>query len=279
MNHDDEKVTKFLALDKCLPNRRFLQLIDIEAETKEPLQLEYDLEWLTILKSTNHLLSVKYSNNFMPGPNGKERYEFTPSEEELEETEKTFKDGLKIPENFSAIVEAYNPDNSLDRYQTQPKAMINPQTTQFCDLLGIDDPLVLAMSQSGVELNYSAGSILDISGTSEANSTFNSSILSDGDFSSPLKRKSLSLPEPVKEEGDSEAQSNYQSPLKRKSMTLPDPVNDTVSEADTSQDPSRDPNPDVVILEEIVHSPELKDSPPAAKFKRRNANIYQSSDE
>lgn len=245
VTHDDEKTTKFLALDKCLPNRRFLQLLDIETESTDSLKIEYDLEWLAILNSTNHLLSVKHSNNFLPGPNGKERFEFTPEEEELEGVKKKFKDGLKIPENFVAIVDAYNPDNSFDRSQEQPKSMINPQTTQFCEILGIDDPLVLAMSQSGLELNYS-DSNLDVSGTSEANTTFNNSLLSDGDFCSPLKRKSLSLPDPVSAE-----------PLSEKD----------------------DPVPDVVILEEIIHTPESKDSPPAPKFKRRNADIYQNTDE
>lgn len=246
VNHDDEKTTKFLALDKCLPNRRFLQLLDIETDNTDALKMEYDLEWLTILKSTNHLLSVKHSNNFMPGPNGQERFEFIPSQEELEETKKKFKDGLKIPENFSATVEPFNPDNSFDQSQEQPKAIINPQTSQFCKLLGIDDPLVLAMSQSGLELNYS-DSNLDVSGTSEANTTFNTSIASDTDFCSPLKRKSLSLPEPVCEE--------------------------------TEGDEKADTTPDVVILEEIIHTPEYKDSPPAPKFKRRNADIYQNTDE
>lgn len=183
----------------------------------------------------------------MPGPNGKERFGFKPSKEELEETKQKFKDGIKIPQNFTATVEPYNSDNSLDRSQEQPKSMINPQTSQFCEVLGIDDPLVLAMSQSGLELNYS-DSNLDVSGTSEANTTFNNSVVSDGDFCSPLKRKSLSLPDPVCEEVSNEDEKN-------------------------------DSNPDVVILEEIIHTPECKDSPPAPKFKRRNADLYQSTDE
>lgn len=176
-----------------MPNRQFLQLLDIETEKTDSLTIEYDLEWLVNdIELNNQFLSVKHSNNFMPGPNGKERFEFTPSKEEIEETKKKFKDGLKIPENFTAIVEAFNPNNFFDRSQEHPKAMINPQTTQFCDILGIDLPLILAMSQSGVELNYS-DSNLDVSVTSDANTTYtssNNSLLSDGDFSTPLKRKS-----------------------------------------------------------------------------------------
>jgi len=65
-------VTKFLALDKILPRREFLQVIefpDVEKWTEEP-KFYYDPEWLAILKSTNHLISVKPNTCYMPGPSG-----------------------------------------------------------------------------------------------------------------------------------------------------------------------------------------------------------------
>lgn len=71
--HTDTQITKFLALDKCLPKRRFLQLIDIPHDESKKIELNYDLEWLTILFLTNHLLNVKNTLTFMPGPNGSER--------------------------------------------------------------------------------------------------------------------------------------------------------------------------------------------------------------
>ncbi|KAI9221202.1 lariat debranching enzyme, C-terminal domain-containing protein [Blastocladiella britannica] len=43
--------TRFLALDKVIPGRRFLQILDLPDHTAGPL--EYDLDWLAIVKATH----------------------------------------------------------------------------------------------------------------------------------------------------------------------------------------------------------------------------------
>lgn len=73
VKHEEDKETKFLALDKCLPKRRHLQILDIPSEYDGDKQLKYDEEWLAILKNTNHLLSVKNVECHMPGPGGNEK--------------------------------------------------------------------------------------------------------------------------------------------------------------------------------------------------------------
>lgn len=199
---DTDQATKFLALDKCLPKRRFLQLLDIDTPACRPVQLSYDLEWLAILINTKHLISVKQSPNYMPGPGSPYRWIFTPTEEEKSAVLLRL-DSLTIPINFTRTAEPYNPAAAAsNRHTTQPQAQLNPQSTSFCDLLDIDDPLSLVMVMSGRPLNHSTYN-------DTLSSTFNDSALSvtqsDSSFNTtseitPLKRPVRSefiLPVPV----------------------------------------------------------------------------------
>ncbi|XP_015911044.1 uncharacterized protein [Parasteatoda tepidariorum] len=161
--HDDEKgaFTKFLALDKCLPRRRFLQVLDIGKAVDFP-QIEYDPEWLCILRSTNHLLNVSRRSSFMPGAGGTERWDFTPNDEELDSIKGILNDDLKVPCNFVVTAPTFlaggsSPTSSL------MKKYLNPQTQTFCKLFNLTDPQQAVSSPdsftisdfSGTEFNSS----------------------------------------------------------------------------------------------------------------------------
>ncbi|PNF18198.1 hypothetical protein B7P43_G18048 [Cryptotermes secundus] len=148
-------MTKFLALDKCLPRRKFLQIVDIPHDPSKSIELEYDLEWLTILHFTNHLLGVKRTNQYMPGPGLDGRWNFVPTKEELDFVWQRFDGNFLVPQNFTQTVVAFDSssqndssNNSRNSCRKQPPAQINSQTTAFCDRLGIDDPMALLLNSS-----------------------------------------------------------------------------------------------------------------------------------
>ncbi|XP_071575750.1 uncharacterized protein [Temnothorax nylanderi] len=136
------RVTKFLALDKCLPKRKFLQVLEVGSQEDGPIQLNYDLEWLTILYLTNHLLSVKSSIHYMPGQYGAGRWTYTPTAKEKQTVYEKFASNLQIPLNFTRTVKPYDPCDTNTQIE-RPRLLINDQTTRFCEMLGIDDPSTL----------------------------------------------------------------------------------------------------------------------------------------
>ncbi|XP_063591442.1 lariat debranching enzyme A-like [Penaeus indicus] len=133
LRHKDEnthkaKVTKFLALDKCLPRRDFLQVIEVQ--NAGPLELSYDAEWLTILRLTNHLLSVGTRTVYMPGPGGSERYQFTPTKEEIDDTIQMMGCNLKVPLDFVPTAQSYESSQGKPKMEQvhMPDPLLNPQT-------------------------------------------------------------------------------------------------------------------------------------------------------
>ena len=170
----ERKKTKFLALDKCLPKRRFLQILDIgpQIEPEGKVSLEYDAAWLAVLRSTKSLLSVEPTTNHMPGPGYSGRHDFIPTEDEIVAVKLLFDGNLVVPHNFTVTVPAY--DNSVETMRDMHHTPLpsgpqrNLQTVSFCTKLDVPDPCELVMQRRGrpmqnVDLDNSA---------SDENSTF-----------------------------------------------------------------------------------------------------------
>ncbi|XP_061698639.1 lariat debranching enzyme [Syngnathoides biaculeatus] len=147
------RATKFLSLDKCLPYREFLQIVDVPERAGSSDNLEYDPEWLAILKTTNDLQRTTPHPWNPPENNGlHQRWDFTVSEEALMKVVEQLSGELAIPENFSRTVPPYNP--SSPQYHAAPSYHANPQTTELCATLGLTDlytQVGQASNMSGVQ--------------------------------------------------------------------------------------------------------------------------------
>ncbi|KAG7005077.1 hypothetical protein G7Y79_00022g052980 [Physcia stellaris] len=133
------KTTHFLALDKCIPHRKFLQILDVDSvrqstSKKGPPQLSYDKEWLAITRV--FAAEGDPTSNF-PKDRGQAHYApLIDAENEWIEQNLVQTGRMVIPENFERTAPVYDPAVGLYPKE-QSKEYTNPQTIAFCDLLQI----------------------------------------------------------------------------------------------------------------------------------------------
>ncbi|KAF2637052.1 DBR1-domain-containing protein [Massarina eburnea CBS 473.64] len=135
------KATEFLALDKCLPNRHFLQLLEIAPhkpdEFVRPLRLQYDPEWLAITRVFANDLTVGDPHAQVPADKGDAVYRPLIEKEMEWVEENVVKAGkMTIPEDFAQTAPLYDPTAGIHVDGT-PQEYSNPHTQSFCDLLQI----------------------------------------------------------------------------------------------------------------------------------------------
>ena len=158
------RTTQFLALDKCMPNRSFLQLMTIPCTSSDsntsdlprPLRLEHDKEWLAITRAFALHEALLLGDPKFHTPRAKQPHEYaTLIDESLAWIEANSLD-LQIPEDFELTAPVYDGGNfRLPQYERDAGGLreySNPQTSRFCQMLGIQNPFDISEDERQARL-------------------------------------------------------------------------------------------------------------------------------
>ncbi|CAJ0958335.1 unnamed protein product, partial [Mesorhabditis belari] len=134
-NGEQLEPTRFLALDKPIPGRHFLQILDFDVNEDAELKLNYDPTWLAILKSTDHLTEITSQKVYLPSKQSKERWDFRPVDEELENAHKL--GDLVVPKDFYHTAPPLKEITKVRQNDPSSLYYKNPQSERFCQWVGI----------------------------------------------------------------------------------------------------------------------------------------------
>ena len=134
VNHPEGDQTRFLALDKCLPRRDFLQVIDLPDKTPEG-GFRLDPEWLAILRENHHRHSVDAAAS-------------APARAPEDGAQRAWVDAMlaargdgAAPPAFRETATPHDPraDGRKPGQGAAPSRVErNPQTVELMDMLGLD---------------------------------------------------------------------------------------------------------------------------------------------
>ncbi|KAJ7198801.1 lariat debranching enzyme, C-terminal domain-containing protein [Mycena pura] len=150
-----QRMTNFLALDKCGPKRQYLEVIDIPsssptepllADTNKaelPARLTYDPEWLAISRAFHPLLSLEYNQGMFPLED-KARALVTEARTWIADDLRVREPGLDLEDleisqvqEFAMTAPGPGLEETMGGKRAQPPWYTNPQTVKFCELAGV----------------------------------------------------------------------------------------------------------------------------------------------
>lgn len=273
---DGRKFTKFLALDKCLPRREFLQVVDL-GPTDAPLELTYDPEWLAISKLTNALNNITPHFTVLPNPGQAPR--FKPDEKAVEEVVQAFGNVLKVPENFEITTAPYDPNKPKKTKMKQVCPVVNPQTVTFCTKLEIKNPCFSEEKAAAIYTNPEEINLSD-----DDNDGDNIALKNPDEIGldSDDDNEEMSTGDSDDIVGDNNTGANnvnQPNQIKRSRLELPKPTSadNSIFAEDTSK--AGDEKPDHTMSEQTSQDCSLVEpQKKVMKLKRRNQSLYTSND-